>query len=279
MIHAVPHSHNDAGWLRSFQEYYDERTKHILTNVVNLLEKEPDKKFNWADIAFFHKWWNEQSPEIKNLVRRLVKEDRFIFIGGGWVMNDEALPSYKEMMLQMRLGLDFLQDNFGVRPNIGWQIDPFGHSAVTVAVLYKLGYDGFVGNRMSKTFKDKLSNEDGFNFYWQGHQVSEEKNETVLFTHILQKHYGLGLPNVWNEGLFLNTNMDRVQDYVYKGEIEPTIRAIDAISGHGQREYHTMMTAGDDFMFQNSEKVFKKFDKLLKDLENVRFYLNFTNDS
>ena len=274
-IHAVPHSHNDAGWLKSFDEYYNDTTKHILTNVMNLLEKEENKKFNWSDIAFFYKWWDEQGPEMKNLVRKLVKEDRLVFMGGGWVMNDEALPSYKEMLLQMRLGLDFLQDNFGVRPNIGWQIDPFGSSAVSISVLYKLGYDGFVGNRMSQNFKDKLAKEDGFNFYWQGHQVSNNQSEAVLFTHILQKHYGLQLPNVWSEGIFLGTKMDRMTDYVYNGEIRPAINAINYLSHNTENDYHTMITAGDDFMFQRAESVFEKFDKLLINLEKVCVHLIF----
>lgn len=270
MIHSVPHSHNDAGWLRSFDEYYQETTKHILTNVINLLLNEDDKKFNWSDIAFFHKWWMEQDNSIKTKTRELVKNNRFVFMGGGWVMNDEALPSYKEVMLQMRLGLDFLQDEFGVRPNIGWQIDPFGSSTVTISVLHKLGYDGIVGNRMSQTFKNKLAKEDGFNFYWQGHQVSKNPEDATLFTHILQKHYGLQLPNVWNEGLFLGKNMDQLTNYVYSGEIEPTVEAIDHLSNNKENDYHVMVTAGDDFMFREAERVFGKFDELNIDLEKVR---------
>lgn len=240
----------------------------ILTNVVNVLLAEPDKVFNWSDMAFFHKWWNEQNEEKQNDVRKLIKDKRFVFIGGGWVMNDEALPSYKESMLQMRLGLDFLRDTFGVRPNIGWQIDPFGSSALTVSVLNKLGYDALVENRISQNFKTKLSDKDGYNFYWEGHQVSKNKEDTNLFTHIIQRHYNL--PQYWSDSNFLFKNMQSYRSTVFRLEIDPTMAAIDHLNKEEKKNtYHTMLHAGDDFTFQEADKVFHQFDSLITELHNV----------
>ena len=198
-IFAVPHSHNDAGWLKTYDEYYDEMTKPILDHVTNLLINGPTRKFNWADISFFHKWWNEQTPEYQEKVRNIIDEERFVFIGAGWVMNDEALVNYKQMTLQMRLTLDWLNSTFGVRPTFGWQIDPFGLSSVTISVLYKLGYEGVVGNRISQYLKNQLAEKYGFNFYWKGHQVTRDPQESTILAHILQKHYGLGLNTLWSE--------------------------------------------------------------------------------
>jgi hypothetical protein len=253
VIHVVPHSHNDAGWLLPMDEYYEKQTKHILTNTLSYLISHPDKKFNWSDIAFFHMWWQQQDEHMKQEVKKLVAEDRLVFMGGGWVMNDEALPSYKETMLNMRTGLDFLKETFNVRPKIGWQIDPFGSSALTVAVLHKLGYEALVENRISANFKQKLSEEDGFNFYWQGHQVSKNKEETNLFTHIIQRHYNL--PQVWSEDQFLYKSVVTYKGVVYNVEVKPTVDAIDHISHNTANKHHIMIHAGDDFTFVKADKL------------------------
>ena len=125
-MHTIAHSHNDAGWLKSFEGYYDDATSHILTNTIGELETTNGTTFHWADLAFFNRWWGDQNSTKKESVRDLVKQERLIFIGGGWVMNDEALSSYKGVLQNFDAGLRFLKKEFNVRPKIGWQIDPFG---------------------------------------------------------------------------------------------------------------------------------------------------------
>jgi len=50
-------------------------------------------------------------------------------------MHDEAVTHYIDMIDQTALGHQFLKEEFGVTPRIGWQIDPFGHSAVQAYLL------------------------------------------------------------------------------------------------------------------------------------------------
>lgn len=50
-------------------------------------------------------------------------------------MHDEAATHYIDMVDQTALGHRFLKEEFGVTPRIGWQIDPFGHSAVQAYLL------------------------------------------------------------------------------------------------------------------------------------------------
>ena len=213
-----------------FEQYYQAYTKQILDKVVNYLSDHADRKFNWSDLAFFNRWWQDQTEEKKNQVKKLVNDKQFIFMGGGWVMNDEALPSYKEVLLQMRVGLDFLKQTFGIRPNIGWQIDPFGHSAVTPAVLHKLGYDGLVGNRISQDFKNKMSQGEGYNFIWEGHQVSAKKEESIIFTHIIQRHYNY--PDTWSSSSFYMKDSKFYRNVVFDKEIIPTVNAIKGLSNN-----------------------------------------------
>ena len=37
----IPHSHNDPGWGWTFRQYFDQRTKFILDNVVQYVEQNP----------------------------------------------------------------------------------------------------------------------------------------------------------------------------------------------------------------------------------------------
>lgn len=62
-------------------------------------------------------------------------QGRLEFANGGWVMHDEASAHYSDMLDQMSRGLRFLEDEFGYSPRVGWQIDPFGHSATQASLL------------------------------------------------------------------------------------------------------------------------------------------------
>lgn len=60
-----------------------------------------------------------------------------LFVGrnGGWCMHDEAATHYIDMIDQTTLGHRFIKDQFNKTPTVGWQIDPFGHSAVQAYLL------------------------------------------------------------------------------------------------------------------------------------------------
>ena len=51
-------------------------------------------------------------------------------------MHDEAAAHYVDMVDQTTLGHRFLKQEFGVSPTVGWQLDPFGHSATQAACKY-----------------------------------------------------------------------------------------------------------------------------------------------
>lgn len=50
-------------------------------------------------------------------------------------MHDEAASHYIDMIDQTTLGHRFIKEQFNKTPRAGWQIDPFGHSAVQAYLL------------------------------------------------------------------------------------------------------------------------------------------------
>ena len=58
-----------------------------------------------------------------------------LYSNGGWVMHDEAASHYIDMIDQTTLGHYAIKKQFNCIPRAGWQIDPFGHSAVQAYLL------------------------------------------------------------------------------------------------------------------------------------------------
>ncbi|XP_012923865.1 lysosomal alpha-mannosidase isoform X7 [Heterocephalus glaber] len=137
-VHLVAHTHDDVGWLKTVDQYYygiendvqHAGVQYILDSVISALLAEPTRRFIYVEMAFFSRWWHEQTNATQEIVRNLVHQGRLEFANGGWVMNDEAATHYGAIVDQMTLGLRFLEDTFGNdgRPRVAWHIDPFGHS-------------------------------------------------------------------------------------------------------------------------------------------------------
>ena len=71
-------------------------------------------------MKFFSMWWDHQTPAKQEQVKQLVKNGQLELINAGWSMHDEACPTYEDMINNMMIGHDFVLENFGVKPRIGW---------------------------------------------------------------------------------------------------------------------------------------------------------------
>ena len=141
-VHIVAHSHNDPGWLETESEYFQTRTAKILTNVVASLQADQTRVFHWVEMVYFREWWGEQGPATQAAVRALVAERRLVFLTGGLCMNDEATAHHGAIVDQMTWGHRFINATFGpaALPDVGWQIDAFGHCAGYTALTAAMGF-------------------------------------------------------------------------------------------------------------------------------------------
>ena len=62
-VHFVTHSHMDAGWLKTYDMYYQNKVSHIFESVFNELQQNPDYKYTLGDIAFFRRYYLELSAD------------------------------------------------------------------------------------------------------------------------------------------------------------------------------------------------------------------------
>lgn len=76
-IHALPHTHLDAGWIHTIDYYFENHVLDIFSTVIPELEQNPSYRFNWAEVGFLKIWWDrmdsENDPnELKERFRKLV---------------------------------------------------------------------------------------------------------------------------------------------------------------------------------------------------------------
>ncbi len=60
--------------------------------------------YDAPEMAFFYRWWREQSAAMRADVRALVESGQLAFVNGGWCMHDEANTHFVGMVDQTTLG-------------------------------------------------------------------------------------------------------------------------------------------------------------------------------
>eukprot|EP00897_Mesotaenium_endlicherianum_P007924 jgi/Mesen1/715/ME000109S_10937 len=155
----------------------------VLDSVVEKLMENPDRKFIYVEQAFFQRWWREQGRRKRKVVKKLVAQGRLEFINGGWCMHDEATTHYVDMIDQTALGHRYIRRQFGQRPRVAWQIDPFGHSAVQAYLLgAEAGFDGVFFARGDYQDAQKRRDTKSMEFVWRA-SPSLGKSAQVALSH------------------------------------------------------------------------------------------------
>jgi len=82
-VFVIPHSHTDPGWLKTFEEYFNQKTRDIIDNAVDKLEELPLMKFQLSEISFLAKWYKYAHPTRREALKKLVKQGRLEIATGG----------------------------------------------------------------------------------------------------------------------------------------------------------------------------------------------------
>ncbi|XP_057982566.1 alpha-mannosidase At3g26720 [Malania oleifera] len=270
-VHLVAHSHDDVGWLKTIDQYYvgannsirGACVQNVLDSVISALLEDKNRKFIYVEMAFFQRWWRRQSEVLRAKVRGLVKSGQLEFINGGMCMHDEAAPHYIDMIDQTTLGHRFIKDEFGQVPTVGWQIDPFGHSAIQAYLLgAELGFNSLFFARIDFQDRAKRKDEKTLEVVWQGSKSLGSSSQ--IFTGIFPRHYdppdGFTFeindvsPPIQDDILLFDYNVEeRVDDFVAAAVAQANVT----------RTNHIMWTMGTDFRYQYANSWFRQMDKFI----------------
>jgi alpha-mannosidase II len=178
----------------TFEEYFQQKTKHIIDAVVNSLSVKPTRKFIWAEISYLSLWWSQASEQLRTNFKNLVSNGQLEIVTGGWVMNDEANTHYFSMIEQMVEGHQWLRANIdaNIDVNNGWSIDPFGYTPTMAYILKKSGLQHMVIQRVHYSIKKYLAKDKKLEFYWK--QLWDRDNVTDIFTHVMP-FYSYDIPH------------------------------------------------------------------------------------
>ncbi|XP_024541409.1 alpha-mannosidase isoform X1 [Selaginella moellendorffii] len=270
-VHIVPHTHDDVGWLKTVDQYYVgsnnsiqiAAVQYIIDSVIQSLEDNPDRKFIYVEQAFFQRWWREQTPAKQKIVHQMVESGQLEFVNGAWCMHDEAGASYIDMIDQTTLGHRFIKSQFNKMPRIGWQIDPFGHSAVQAYLLgAEVGFDGLFFARADYQDIAKRRATRGMEFVWQGSRTLSSSSQ--IFGGILANHYsppeGMNFDFKSNDPLIQDNPL--LYDYNLQERIDLFVKRAQEQSEQF-RSNHIMWTMGQDFNYEQANTWFKQLDKLV----------------
>ncbi|TKR60218.1 hypothetical protein L596_027501 [Steinernema carpocapsae] len=181
----IPHSHCDPGWIKTFEDYYEDQVQNILNNMVSQLSSRPDMKFIYAEMSFFERWWARQDEETHKKVRKLLLDGQFEIVTGGWVMTDEANAHYFSIIAELFEGHEWIRNHIGegYKPHNHWSIDPFGLSPVLAHVMKESNMSNMVIQRVHYSVKKHLAKQKQLEFRWRQLWAGESR-KTDIRTHM-----------------------------------------------------------------------------------------------
>lgn len=270
-VHLVAHTHDDVGWLKTVDQYYvgsnnsiqGACVQNVLDSIVPALLADKNRKFIYIEQTFFQRWWRDQSEAVQETVRRLVNSGQLELINGGMCMHDEAAPHYIDMIDQTTLGHRFIKQEFDITPRIGWQIDPFGHSATQAYLLgAEVGFDSLFFARIDYQDRAKRKDDKSLEVIWRGSKSLGSSAQ--IFAGAFPENYeppSNFYYEVNDDSPIVQDNMD-LFDYNVPERVNEFVAA--ALSqANITRTNHVMWTMGTDFKYQYAHTWFKQMDKFI----------------
>ena len=178
-IYLVPHTHYDAVWVFTREDYFHINIDIILEKVVDLIERKKEYRF-LIEQTYLLEEVEKKYPELFRKIRRYVKEGKIEIADGEYLMADTMLPQGETLIREIMFGKEFVKEKFDRDVKVMWQADSFGLNAQLPQIYKKSGYRYLAFRRGS--FKNKPSE-----FIWEG------LDGTEILSHFMPLGYRAGL--------------------------------------------------------------------------------------
>ena len=137
-IYLVPHTHYDAIWSFTKEDYFYINMLLILKEVAELVEK-TDYKF-LIEQTFLLEELERRYPELFSKITKQIKEGKIEVADGEYLMADTMLPDGETLIREILIGKRYVKEKFGVDVPVMWQADSFGLNAQLPQIYKKSGY-------------------------------------------------------------------------------------------------------------------------------------------
>ncbi|CEF61124.1 Alpha-mannosidase 2x [Strongyloides ratti] len=186
-VFLIPHSHDDPGWLKTFEEYYNDEVSKILYGMLEYLSENNKMKFVYVEMSFFELFYSTLTLKNREKIKKLLNDEKLEIITGGWVMSDEANSHFFSQITELFEGHEFLRNNLQYIPKNHWSIDPFGLSPTMTYIIKESGFKHMAIQRVHYMVKQYFAEKKLFEFQWRQLWSGGYKNDsqkTDIFTHI-----------------------------------------------------------------------------------------------
>lgn len=162
-LFVVPHSHFDLIWRRPVP-WYRRRRAAIYRAALDLLQERPAFRYSFCQSLGLQLFFRD-CPRERARFQRFVQEGRLEVIGGPLTIPDVNLSHGEAVVRNQLEGLDWLQENLGIRPSTACLEDTFGVPASLPALLQSCGLPFYRASRMPRPGRRDLNGP----FHWIGH--------------------------------------------------------------------------------------------------------------
>lgn len=261
----ICHSHDDLGWLKTIEGYYEGKVREIFQTVLSALEKSSiddprmKRKFVYSEVGFLKLYLNDHPEDFQtkvNRIRKLIGKGQWEWVNGGISQADSACPHYEDIINNYFAGQNFLKRHFKTISETAWQLDPFGHSKTLFFLARKFGMKHAVLTRISEYQRKEFSNSKGLEFIWKF-----EDNSSII-THV---YIGYSAPKS------IGCDEDcKIKDFDQKS----FTKSCD--ENNKIHKYDNSFLVGDDFNFSKAESRFDFLDFVVKNNKNTE-YMTFSD--